>query len=345
MDFLRDKFEASIQPVVEGRSVFIGSIEYTATQILNRFGDDIYKQAFGEWIWEEWLPPRLDRRDVIIARHANGQRYRDLCQIDGSGAACPFIGSGMSEPSGMPLWGRFLRSVRAEAQGFTADELETCLRAGLYEDAASRISTGMPPQLFRECFERHFPQLDPEDIDGAIQLLPFLFQSAVVTTNFDTILESVYGSNGMPFQSVLHGTEVGNFRRHGQRGARCLLKIHGHYDAVGGRVLLKEEYERFYHADSPGRQELAHLFQRGGLVFLGCSLYQDRTMALLKDLADRDPHIPRSYALLQQPAPEVLTEREHFLAERNIFPIWYDGDHNTDIEALLVGLMDDLKRL
>lgn len=345
MDFLRQEFEESIQPVIEGEIVRVGSQGYTAAQILEKFGDDTYKQAFREWIWDEWLPSRRDRRDAIIAQRANGQRYRDLCQIVGSGNACPFVGSGMSVSSGMPMWAAFLRSVRAQAQGFTADELEACLSAGLYEDAASRISAGMPPQLFRECFERHFPQLGPYDIDGAIQLLPFLFQSAVVTTNFDTILESVYAANKLPFQNILHGTEVGNFRRHGQRGARCLLKIHGHYDAVGGRVLLKDEYERFYQADSPGRQELAHLFQRGGLVFLGCSLCQDRTMALLKELADRDPHIPRSYALLQQPAPGILTAREHFLAERNIFPIWYDGDHNTDIEALLVGLMDDLKRL
>ena len=40
-----------------------------------------------------------------------------------------------------------------------------------------------------------------------------------------------------------------------------------------------------------------------------------------------------------------IVGREHFLTERNIFPIWYDGDHNTDIEALLVGLIDDLKKL
>jgi len=38
-------------------------------------------------------------------------------------------------------------------------------------------------------------------------------------------------------------------------------------------------------------------------------------------------------------------EREHFLTERNIFPIWYDGDHSTDVEALLVALMDDLGKL
>ena len=69
-------------------------------------------------------------------------------------------------------------------------------------------------------------------------------------------------------------------------------------------------------------------------------------MTLLKEIADSDRSMPRHYALLERPrTPKKTVEREHFLTERNIFPIWYDGDHDTDIEALLVGLMELLKKL
>ena len=69
-------------------------------------------------------------------------------------------------------------------------------------------------------------------------------------------------------------------------------------------------------------------------------------MALLKEIADHDPNMPRHYAFLPKPTSKKnVVEREHFLATRNVFPIWYDGDHNTDIESLLVGLMEDLKKL
>ena len=68
-------------------------------------------------------------------------------------------------------------------------------------------------------------------------------------------------------------------------------------------------------------------------------------MVLLKEIADADRNMPRHFALLQRPEESMFIEREHFLTERNIFPIWYDGDHSSDVEALLVALMDDLGKL
>jgi hypothetical protein len=175
--------------------------------------------------------------------------------------------------------------------------------------------------------------------------LPFLFESIVITTNFDPILERIYESEEKAFQEILHGTAVGEFRRRNINGSRCLLKLHGKHDVAYGRVLLKHEYEGFYEPGRNGREELSLIFRRGGLFFLGCSLNQDRTMVLLKEIADADRNMPRHFALLSSPGEENLVEREHFLTERNIFPIWYDGDHRTDVEALLVALMDDLGKL
>ncbi len=346
MEFLRPEFEEMVTPTVQDGVVSIGPKSYTGADILNLAGPAVYDQAFQEWLREEWLPSRRERRDELLKLHANETHYADLGKIVASGGAIPFVGSGMSVPTGMPTWAGFLRAVRLKAPSFTAEALEECLRQGQYEEAASRICGCMPHQLFKACFDEHFYAPDPTDVDGAVRMLPLLFQSnIVVTTNFDAILETVYTSGGTSFHKVLFASLVDNFRREFLNGERCLLKIHGHHDSKAGRVLLRDEYERFYAADSSGRKELTLLFERGGLVFLGCSLEQDRTMALLKELADADANMPRHYAFLKVPDPAALTAREHFLAERNIFPIWYDGDHNADIEALLVGLMDDLRRL
>ncbi len=346
MEFLRPEFEETITPTIKDGVISIGSLPpYKGVDILNFAGPEAYKQVFQEWLREEWLPSRRERRDELLKLHANETHYADLCKIVASGGAIPFVGSGMSVPTGMPTWAGFLRAVRLKSPTFTADALEDCLRQGQYEEAASRISGCMPHQLFKACFDEHFYALEPDDVDGPVRLLPLLFQFTVVTTNFDAILEAVYTSNSKPFQSVLHASLVENFRRECLNGRHCLLKIHGHHDTTSGRVLLRDEYERFYHPDSSGRRELALLFQRGGLLFLGCSLEQDRTMTLLKELADADRSMPRHYAFLKLPDPELVTAREHFLAERNIFPIWFDGDHTPDIEALLVGLADDLGRL
>ena len=345
MDFLFPQFEASIDPFVDGGVVQIGPFAYTGADILNLAGEDAYKQAFGDWMWEEWIPSRRERTNQILELDSNASRFTELKKMIKSCGAIPFVGSGMSAPTGLPTWGRFLRNTRRRAIGFSVADLDACLAAGDYEEAASRIFASMPPRLFNECFESNFTIKPTQTIDGAVRLLPFLFESIVITTNFDPILEQVYDSEEKAFQVVLHGTAVGEFRRRIVNGSRCLLKLHGKHDVPSGRVLLKDEYDGFYHPGSNGREELSLVFRRGGIFFLGCSLHQDRTMALLKEIADADRNMPRHFALLQRPEESMFIAREHFLTERNIFPIWYDGDHSTDVEALLVALMDDLGKL
>jgi hypothetical protein len=345
MDFLRPQFEASIEPYIEGSVVKVGRFGYTGADILKLASEDAYKQAFGDWLWDDWVPSRRERKDEIIKLDSNESRFAELKKMIGSGEAIPFIGSGMSAPTGLPTWGKFLRDTCKRAKGFKVEELEAHLAAGDYEGAASRIFGSMPHQLFNECFESNFTIRATQPVDGAVRLLPILFESIVITTNFDPILEQVYATGEKNFQEILYGMAVGEFRRKYINGSRCLLKLHGNYNITHGRVLLSDEYNGFYNPKSNGREELSLIFRRGGLIFLGCSLCQDRTMVLLKEIADADANMPRHFAFLQRPDERMLVDREHFLAERNIFPIWYDGDHGTDVEALLVGLMEDLNKL
>ena len=81
-------------------------------------------------------------------------------------------------------------------------------------------------------------------------------------------------------------------------------------------------------------------FRTHSLLFVGCSLNPDRTVGLLAEVAKLDPGMPKHYAFLQYPNnSDVLREREHFLIERDIFPIWYPGDHDESIQALFVGML------
>jgi hypothetical protein len=346
VNFLRPKFENAIVPFVDGDVVKLGRFAYTGADIIKLAGEEAYKQAFGDWLWDEWIPTRRERKDELLRLSSNEGRFNELKRMIANGGAIPFVGSGMSCPTGLPSWARFLRETCKRTKGFTIIELEALLSTGTFEEAASRIFGGMPSQLFNECFESYFTVKPSQAIDGAVRLLPFLFASIVITTNFDGILEDVYAGCSKAFQETLHGMAVGNFRKRSVVGSRCLLKLHGNYNVTNGRVLLKEEYDGFYRPGCHGREELTLIFRRGGLVFLGCSLSQDRTMTLLKEIADADANMPRHYAFLERPdTDEKAVDREHFLAERNIFPIWYDGDHDTDIEALLVGLMEDLEKL
>ena len=75
------------------------------------------------------------------------------------------------------------------------------------------------------------------------------------------------------------------------------------------------------------------------MLFLGCSLGRDRTVGLIEEVSRTDAHMPNHYAFLQKPTSESdLIDREDFLTERGIFPIWYDLPHDDAIMALLDGL-------
>jgi hypothetical protein len=63
-------------------------------------------------------------------------------------------------------------------------------------------------------------------------------------------------------------------------------------------------------------------------------------------VASVDPGMPKHYAFLKIPGnADKLREREHFLTERDVFPIWYPGDHNESIQALFVGMLQHIGRL
>jgi hypothetical protein len=52
--------------------------------------------------------------------------------------------------------------------------------------------------------------------------------------------------------------------------------------------------------------------------------------------------MPKHYAFLKSPDSDVARiEREGFLTSRRVYPIWYEGDHDTSIMALLSGLIDE----
>lgn len=230
------------------------------------------------------------------------------------------------------------------AKGLEIQELNSLLESDKYEEAASRLFGSMPAQLFNERFEASFRLRAAHNIRGPIRLLPLIFQSTVLTTNFDSLLETVYEAAKIPFETTLHGVNVTEFLRRRSSGFRALLKLHGDYATRHGRVLLKEEYDAFYAEGSEQREILAQIVRDGGLLFLGCSLNQDRTMTLLRELTRSGANIPRQYAFLPMPTGQNLLDREHFLAERNIFPIWYNGEHNFDIEALLDGFISETGR-
>jgi hypothetical protein len=318
-------------------SVYIGDTELLPVEVL-RDDPRAYADEFGRWL-EGWSRERRERRDQLLTLYGNRRRFADLCAAASRRQVVPFVGSGMSVPSGLPTWSELLTQIGNYA-GINEIALERLIANGEFESAADLIASGTNKNLLNEQIE-HGLRVDAGRIDGSVRLLPALFPNLIVTTNLDDILENIFRRSGTDFSQVLVGRDVARFRRLKSHSERFLLKLHGDYSHPGSRVLLSSEYEDAYGSGSAAREELALIYRGNSVLFLGSSLGPDRTVRLVREVAGGDESMPRHYAFLALPdSGGVPIDRERFLTERGIYPIWYDGPHDDAISALLAGLLD-----
>jgi hypothetical protein len=155
MNWLDKDFRENVSAIVDADgNLFIGGVPFSPVAILQSY-EDSYTEAFLAWFNEEWIPLRDARLADILRDKANRQRFKELSQAIGAEQVVPFIGSGLSSTSGMPLWSVFLRDLRKDSTLPEAD-LESFLNAGQYEDAAAALLRHMPQRLFDERLEQTF---------------------------------------------------------------------------------------------------------------------------------------------------------------------------------------------
>src|SRR5436190_9429730 len=111
MDFLQSDFDDQLlaEIDVDKTKVQIGSRSFSASDVLKSM-PDAYQQDFRSWVWETWLPERSKVLAEINRFENNNARFNDLCAAAAN--VVPFVGSGMSVPSGIPTWSDFLRRLR-----------------------------------------------------------------------------------------------------------------------------------------------------------------------------------------------------------------------------------------
>ena len=320
--------------------VFVGETEVLPVQFL-RYDDEAYRFEFTNWQNEIWMPEQGRRRGQLLGLSGNGGRYSELKQAVSRGRVLPFVGSGMSVPSGLPAWWDLLIAIAGQVSGEIAS-IEALLQKGAFETAVDAILAATNRKLFNERIEHALRLDDANVIVGAARLLPILFPNLVISTNLDPLLERLYEACDASFEAVLTGAELASFRKLNASGARILVKLHGDHQKPSTRVLTCAEYDGAYGPAGVAKAELSNLYRNNTLLFLGCSLLGDRTLEAIKEAADEDSDAPKhfSFSSLPESRPDQIA-RENFLTSRGIFPIWYDGDHDECIMSLLAGLLKE----
>jgi hypothetical protein len=378
MEILKTAFEdyLTFEEAPDLGTVTVQGRPFSPFEVLSH-DKDLFDQKFTEWRDGIWLSQQLRIRDAILTDAENADTYRLLRERIKAGGVIPFVGAGMSCASGFLTWRQLLLKLR---QHVIPHLDESSLLATLssdhgYELAAEQIINGMSPFSFQAKLEFYNRIPEGQAAIGAIRYLPIMWPSDssrpqnALTTNFDELLEFVYSSHSKPFARVLQGKQILDLTDALMDGT-AILKLHGDYRNPDNRVLTNTEYDNAYAPRCAHRTEMEKLLTSRCLLFLGCSLSQDRTMTLAKEAFEAIASLPegvdnrdrqrwardlRHFAFLAKPETEATRrEREAFLSDRHILPIWYgdygasqeqDFPHDEKIEALIVSLINDLGRI
>lgn len=287
--------------------------------------------------------------DDILALGDNQVNFDSLVRQLRTGGVVPFVGAGMSVPYGMPAWRDFLVSMAGEAAW--REEVDRLLGAGDYEEAAEIVLTRRGGNAFQDRLQYTFgadalTRLGALPKGAAVQHVAWLCDTVVLTTNFDSVLERIFSDAGRPFADVVTPGRMDQLARATHEQRRTLVHLHGLADDRSDRVLTRSEYENRYGAHTPLAPVLRAFMVRP-LLFLGCSLQNDRPVRALLHLAQElresgAEALLRHYALLEYPRdPNVRAMRLAELERMGVRPVWFPtGDFGAihDILDRLVAL-------
>lgn len=120
--------------------------------------------------------------------------------------------------------------------------------------------------------------------------------------------------------------------------------MHGDIVDPSECILSKTQYDAAYGNDEiniklPIPKLLEYYYKNSNLLFLGCSLNNDRTIDVFRRIkeATRDGgSVPQHFAIEQAPeTEEELAERNAYLANLGITGIWFEKEQHDCVEEML----------
>jgi SIR2-like domain len=296
------------------------------TQVSHKNGKEVSTHAkvirFDE-CWQKvddfYSPEGL--RDVI--RRENWRTTEALiAQLRSSVGIVPFVGAGLSVDFGVPSWPQFL----TEAAEFhdAPEKVLAEIKASRLIQAATLLATD--PDRFQAMVAAAFGAgVNPQKtLSFAVGRLPLLAAGPVITTNFDSVLETAFLRAGAQFDRVITGTEPDNVIRAMHRNEHALIKIHGDAADRTARVFTGLEYDAQY----KGISRLARvMFTNRPLLFLGCSLDKDRTLDVLEAIHQEIPGLAHYAVLAGYYSVSRTRVRRDELARGFVAKFWEEVTH------------------
>jgi len=329
--------------------------QYTASEVLYWVDRTVYLDELDNWNGEQLKEVHAEAIQYIAESNQEAV-FSDLISLIRRKKVAPFIGAGISAAAGYLSWDNTLRQLGERLTNVDNDDVEKLISGNKFLRLAQNLHNASSVQLNNHVRTTFRVKSEIEEnrnrIPEVIQLLSRLCSGAMVTTNFDTLIEDWFKSKGAPeFDGFLFGLQQNsNFVQKLLKGDRCLLKLYGDASQPDTYVFTEEQYKQGYGEDEIDfrlqlPKALRQIYISHSLIFLGCSLAHDKTMELFKHVKEEGQFvIPEHFAFLAQPVKdsgevnlEEKQETEDRLLDIGIRPIWY---LSKDSHAMLTQLLE-----
>jgi PAS domain-containing protein len=248
------------------------------------------------------------------------ERLEPLIRAIRSGTCVAFLGAGFSAAAGIPTWAELLALIAVQP-GVSSAIREHVLprleknRADWNEEAAQLLREDLGEERFQKALQRELNGRTSKTMQTRLSLLRGIPFKAVLTTNFDDVLDgrvadreifrAIVQSGGVE-QSAVHWTELWSREV-------PVVKLHGDLARREEVVFSRTDYRRRLYDNPYYLGLLRSILLQNTVLYLGFSFtdpylneLRSETLAMLGYEGD---HLPVAYALMNDvPAPS----RRHF---------------------------------
>jgi NAD-dependent SIR2 family protein deacetylase len=292
------------------------------------------------------------RREVLSAEYIqntfgddhwferNELRFDQLVTLLKEATVVPFIGAGVSVAGGFPTWKEHLRK-QGKTAGIVSSIIEGHLAKGEYEAVIETIEKARGAETFAQEIRDAFSKSGK--LEAITLRITELFQDTLITTNYDHLLEQAFDTGPNDEVQVISSTGAMEPR---DPAKIAIIKLHGDVQNPARCILGKKQYDVAYGETAldltrPIPKLLQFHYTTSNLLFIGCSLNNDRTIQVFKAVKEEQRakgviDLPQHFSIEQ--APENLAElatRNAELLKLGITPIWFPKGEYGKVENIL----------
>lgn len=200
-----------------------------------------------------------------------------------------FVGAGLSVGIGLPTWPELMDRIikwsveRNIIDNVAKEEFEQWIEQKKFLLLIQELRERMGNRHFMEFMSEVFRD-DTKEPTPTHKILPEIPFAAVLTTNFDVLIESAYTSSLGVKARTYTQADIPELAHLHSSGQFYILKLHGDIDRIETVVLGRNDYRQVMFANNAYRDFLTALLLIRTVLFVGFSLADPDLLLLLDKL-------------------------------------------------------------